>query len=359
MKVALVHEWLINFAGSEKVLKTLSEIYPDAPIYVPVYNAQKVPQLKNKKIYTSFLQKFPKVLSKPQIYLPLMLRAFESFDFSSYDLVISSSHAFAKGIKTPSRTLHICYCHYPLRYVWEPEVDPRLSTNPIYRLIKILLKKPDLRASKRPDYYIANSQNTADKIRKHYGRVAKVIYPPVEIEKFKPTRSPSKDYFLLAGRLVYYKNPKLVIQVFNKLGIKLKVVGSGPEEKKLKKLANKNIQFLGRVSDSELKKIYANCKALIFPGEEDFGIIPVEVMASGRPVLALRRGGVQETVLQGRCGDFFEEPTPENLEEALKKFDFDKYDSQVLVNRAKDFSKDIFKKKLQEFVKKHYNKNSE
>ena len=216
-----------------------------------------------------------------------MLKAFESFDFSGYDLVISSSHAFAKGIKTPKNTLHICYCHYPLRYVWEPKVDPRLAKNPIYNLMRVFLKRSDRLAAKRPDLYLANSENTAQKIQKHYGRKAFVIYPPVEIEK--------------------------------------------------------------------LKKLYANCKALIFPGEEDFGIIPVEVMASGRPVVALRRGGVCETVLEGKCGAFFNQPTPESLRTALKKITMDQYKIEDLIARAEEFSKDKFKEKIQEFIKKHYN----
>lgn len=353
MKVALVHDWLVTDAGSEKVLQAFSEIFPNAPIYTCVYNAEKVPYFKDKKVYTSFLQNFPKAKTSPQIYLPLMLKAYESFDFSKYDLVLSSSHAFAKGIKTPQKTLHICYCHYPLRYVWEPKVDPRLSTNPILILIRNLLKKPDLIASKRPDLYIANSKNTALKIKKHYHIDATVIYPPVSVDRFKPSVSPSKDYFLLASRLVYYKNPSLVIRVFNKLGIKLKVVGSGPEKKKLQKLANNNIQFLGRVSDSDLVKLYANCKTLIFPGEEDFGIMPIEVMASGRPVLALQKGGVQESVIKGKCGDFFKESTENSLEIALKKFNFNKYKKQDLLSRASDFSEKKFKDKIQEFIQKN------
>ncbi|MFH1750004.1 MAG: glycosyltransferase [bacterium] len=354
MKVALVHDWLVTDAGSEKVLQVFSEIFPDAPIYTCAYNAKKVPYFKNKKVHTSFLQNFPKAKTNPQIYLLLMLKAYESFDFSKYDLVLSSSHAFAKGIKTPKKTIHICYCHYPLRYVWEPKIDPRLSINPILVLIRNLLKKPDLIASRRPDLYIANSKNTASKIKKHYHRDAVVIYPPVNISRFKPSKSPSKDYFLLAGRLVNYKNPGLVIRVFNKLGIKLKVVGSGPEKKKLQKLADKNIEFLGRVSDGDLVKLYANCKALIFPGEEDFGIIPVEVMASGRPVLALQKGGVQESVIKGRCGDFFQESTPESLERALKRFDFNKYKIQDLLSRADDFSERKFKNKITKFIQENY-----
>ncbi|MFC1656782.1 glycosyltransferase, partial [Patescibacteria group bacterium] len=350
MKVALVHDWLVVDAGSEKVLKALSEIYPEAPIYTCVYNSKKVPYFKDKKVHTSFLQNFPKAKENPQIYLPLMLKAYEGFDFSKYDLVISSSHAFAKGIKTSQKTLHICYCHYPLRYVWEPDIDPRLSTNIILILIRNYLKKPDLKASQRPNMFIANSKNTALKIKKHYKREAVVIYPPVDIDRFKPSMSPSKDYFLLASRLVYYKNPQLVIKVFNKLGIRLKVVGSGPEKNKLRKLANKNIQFLGRVSDNDLVKLYANCKALIFPGEEDFGIMPVEVMASGRPILALEKGGVKESVIKGKCGDFFKDNTENSLQESLKKFDFNKYKKEDLINRSEDFSEKRFKNNIEKFI---------
>ena len=355
MKVALVHEWLTTFAGSEQVLLALSKIYPEAPIYVPVYNSKRVPQFNKKKIHTSFLQKMPGALKIPQIYLPLMLAAFQQFDFTQYDVVVSSSHAFAKGIKTPKNTIHICYCHYPLRYVWEPSVDPRLSRNPIFRILRNLLKKPDLIAAARPDFYIANSKNTAEKIQKHYHRDAQVIYPPVEIDKFRSVKSPSKDYFLLAGRLVDYKNPGLVVRVFNKNCQKLKVVGSGPEEKKLKKIAHKNIEFLGRVPDNTLKNLYANCKALIFPGEEDFGIIPIEVMASGRPVLALKRGGAVESIIAGVTGDFFDEPIEAALEKALKKFDYDAYNVNTIREHALKFEKKNFQNEIQRVILKYYN----
>lgn len=356
MKVALVHEWLVTFAGSEQVLKSISEIFKEAPIFVPVYNKNRISEFKNKEIHTSFIQKLPKAKTKPQLYLPLHLLAFERFNFKDYDLVISSSHAFAKGVITPKETLHICYCHYPLRYVWEPKIDPRLSTNPIYKGMAQILKPLDLRAAKRPDLYVANSKNTALKIKKHYGRDSKVIYPPVNLELFRRTKSPSKDYFLLAGRMIYYKNPHLVVEAFNQLGWKLKVIGSGPLLKKLKKMARRDIEFLGRVSDQKLVKLYANCKALVFPGEEDFGIIPVEVMASGRPILALARGGVTETVVRGKHGDFFKKPEIPEIIKALKKFDYNAYDPKTLRARAIEFETKRFKREFQGLVSLEYNK---
>lgn len=356
MKVALVHEWLVTFAGSEQVLKAISEIYPKADIFVVAYNQERVPQFKSKKVNTSFIQKLPLAGEKPQIYLPLHLLAFESYDLTDYDLVISSSHAFAKGVKTTPETLHICYCHYPLRYVWEPGVDPRLSSNPIYKGVAKVLKPLDLKAANRPNFYIANSKNTASKIKKHYSRNAKVIYPPVDLKIFKPVKSPSLDYFLLAGRMIKYKNPQVVIETFNRLGWKLIVVGSGPEIPRLVKIAKKNIKFMGRVSDKKLANLYANCKALIFPGEEDFGIVPVEVMASGRPVLALGRGGVVESVKKGICGDFFNVPDPDNLIRALKKFDPDRYDSVVLRKNALQFGVERFKKEFKKLVNIEYNR---
>jgi glycosyltransferase involved in cell wall biosynthesis len=356
MKVALVHEWLTTYSGSEKVLKALSEIYPKAPIFVPIYNKTKVSAFSDKIVHTSFLQNLPKAQSKPQIYLPWMLKAFESFDFSDFDVVISSSHAFAKGIKTSPKTLHICYCHYPLRYVWEPSVDPRLSTNPIYRILRELLKKPDLVAAGRPDIYVANSKNTAAKIKKHYGREATVIYPPVDISQFGPTRSPSKDYFLIAGRLISYKNPMLVIKAFNRLNLKLKVVGAGPEKARLEQTAKGNIEFLGRVTDTKLAKLYANCRALIFPGEEDFGIVPVEVLASGRPVIAHDRGGVREVVRRGIDGAFFDSPTEKAVIATVNKFDADMYKTENLVSQAQRFSTSRFKSEIKHFIQEQYNR---
>ena len=341
MKVALVHEWLVTFAGSEQVLLALTEVYPHAPIFVPVYDPQKARRFKERKVVTSFLQKFPKAKSKPQIYLPLMLRAFESFDLGEFDLVISSSHALAKGVVTAPRTLHICYCHFPLRYVWEPGVDPRLSTNPLYRAVALVTKPMDLSASKRPDIMVANSKYTKSKVKEHYDRDSHVIYPPVEVDGFAISDE-VEDYFLLAGRHVYYKRSDIVIEAFNRLGLPLKVMGAGPETRTLEKMAGPEVEFVGYVSDEEKARLFSRCRALVFPGVEDFGITPVEVMAAGRPVLAYERGGAGETVVPGITGGLFPSQSVEAVVDAVKKFESAKYDPTAIRKHALKFNKTSF-----------------
>ena len=353
MKVALVHEWLVTFAGSEQVLLALSEIYPDAPIFVPVYNPQRVPHFKERKVIASFLQKFPKAKSKPQVYLPLMLRAFESFDLGEFDMVISSSHALAKGVLTGPQTLHICYCHFPLRYVWEPEVDPRLSTNPIYKVVASVTRPMDLTASKRPDFMVANSNYTKDKIKEHYKRDGQVIYPPVDVDDFMISEG-LEDYFLTAGRHVYYKRPDVVVEAFNRLGLPLKVMSSGPETENLKRMARANVEFVGYVSDEEKARLFSRCRALVFPGIEDFGITPVEVMASGRPVLAYGQGGAAETVVPGVTGELFPSQSVEAVMEVVGKFEDGKYDPLLLREHALKFKKSTFIERFKKLVESEY-----
>jgi len=353
MKVALVHEWLVTFAGSEQVLLALSEMYPDAPIFVPVYNPQRVPHFRGKKVITSFLQRFPSARSRPQIYLPLMLRAFESFDLNEFDLVISSSHALAKGAVAGLRALHICYCHFPLRYVWEPRIDPRLSTNPLYKAVALVTKPMDLHASGRPHVMVANSCYTQSKIKEHYKRESIVIYPPVGVDDFRISDELG-DYFLLAGRHVYYKKPDVVIEAFNRLGLPLKVMGSGPETEALKKMARPNIQFVGYVSDEEKSKLFSRCRALIFPGVEDFGITPVEVMASGRPVLAYGQGGAAETVVPGVTGELFLDQSAEAVVGAVRKFEGGKYDPAAIRSHALKFRKSLFVERFKKLSEVEY-----
>ncbi len=368
MKVALVYDRVNKWGGAERVLLALHELFPEAPLYTSVYNSQTAPWAKVfPKVITSFLQRLPLAKERHDFYAPLMPLAFESFDFSEYDLVISVTSEAAKGIITKPGTLHICYCLTPTRYLWSgydfyfgDKFAKRLATPVIS-----YLRWWDKIAAQRPDVMLAISQNVASRIRKYYGRKSRVIYPSVDTKQF---RGPDKisslhssekkgEYFLVVSRLVPYKRVDLVIEVFNRLSARggsfsgrkwpLVIVGTGSEERKLHKMAGKNIRFVEQVDDGELAKYYQGCKALIFPQEEDFGIVAVESQALGKPVIAYRGGGALETVVDGKSGIFFDRQTPESLALAIKKFDRMSFDENAIKGNAKKFSKEKF---LQEFA---------
>jgi glycosyltransferase involved in cell wall biosynthesis len=353
MKVALIHDWLSVLGGSEQVLLSLHEIFKDAPIFTSVFNKSEFPQLKNVKIITSWFNKLPMASKRPQYYLPFLPAAFENFDLAEFDLVISSCHAVCKGVITKPETLHISYCHTPIRYIWTPWLDPRLSGGFIKNIIAHNLRIWDFQAAQRVDKFIANSKTVAERIKKYYKRDADVIYPPVRTSFFKPLDSFNKlgNFYLLVGRLVCYKKPDIAIEAFNKLGLPLKIIGTGPELHRLSKLANKNVEFLGKLNDEELKKYYASALAFIFPAEEDFGIVSVEAMASGRPVIAYKKGGAKEIVLEGETGEFFEEQTAESLIKVLRNFDPAKYDIKKIRKRAEEFDESVFKNKFLEYIR--------
>ncbi len=361
MKVALVHDHLAQDGGAERVLAIFHKIYPDAPIFVLVYDQKRANQIfKKVKIQTSFIQKMPWGLKRYQWYLPLMPLAVEKYNLFDYDLVLSSSSAFAKGIITKAETLHICYCHTPTRFLWSDthSYTEELKYNKVVKkfiphsLHKIRLW--DRLAADRVDKFIANSKNIAGKIKKYYRREAEVIYAPVDTAKFQITRKIG-SYFLTGGRLVAYKRFDLAIEVFNRLGWPLKIFGSGPELKSLKRKARPNIEFLGRVSDQKLTNLYARSKAFIFPQEEDFGITALESMASGRPVIAYGRGGALETVIPEKTGILFSEQTFTELAEAVRNFDQSKFDPQEIRNYALQFDSEIFEAKIRNFINKSLN----
>ena len=356
LKIALVHDWLTSPGGAEQVLFSLHEIFPDAPIFTAIYDPAKFPELKNADVRTSYLNKFPFAKKYHQLFIPLMPRAVEKYDLAGFDLIISDSHACAKGAIKKAGARHICYCHTPMRYVWTPLIDPRASSSLLRRKVMKYLKKWDLKTIPRVDQFIANSEFIKARINKFYQRDAVVIYPPVDVSKFQIAENPD-NYFLYVGRLVAYKKPDIVIRAFNKLNLPLKVVGSGPELKKLHKIAKPNIEFLGYVNGKSLNRLYSYCLALIFPTIEDFGIVPVEVMASGRPVIAYGKGGVTETVLEGVTGEFFDHQTPESLARALKNFNSAKYDPKKIRQRAEQFDKSIFKKNFLEYIKSKLRNN--
>lgn len=356
MNIALVHDWLTNVAGAERVLLTLHEIYPKATIYTSVFDLKKAKPFTNLNVKTSVLQKFPLLKKHRELLVPLTPFAFENINLSKYDLVISSTTFAAKGVITKPETVHICYCHTPTRYLWMPELDPRSDAGKFSRLRKKIrprLLEWDKAAAERVDYYISNSRYTGRRIKKFYNRDSVAVYPPVNVDRFKISRADKiKDYYLFVSRIVGYKRCDIVVEAFNKLGLPLKIIGSGPEKKRLQKMAKKNIEFLGFLSDDELKKYYGEAKAFIFAAEEDFGIVPVEAMSAGRPVIAFGRGGVKETVVPGVTGEFFEKQSAESLIEIVKAFNPKKYDPETIKKQAEKFSEERFKKEFRETVRR-------
>ncbi|MBI2453801.1 glycosyltransferase [Candidatus Peregrinibacteria bacterium] len=355
-KVAIVCDWLVARGGAERVIQGISEIFPEAPIYTSIFNAKKFPEFAEKKIITSFIQQLPAALTKHHLYLPLMPYAFEEFDLSEFDIVISSSHSCSKGIITKPKTLHICYCHSPMRYVWEDHTKyfqrfgvPLLLKLPAKNLLH-RLRLWDRLAADRADAFIANSRHVQLRIEKYYRRDSTVIYPFVDTEKFTPGPEKPGQYFLAVGRLAAYKRFDLLVDVFRETGIPLIVVGTGKEEKKLMKKGGRFITFLGAVSDAELKNLYQNCKALVFPQTEDFGITPLEAMSCGKPVIAYSEGGCLETVIPGKTGLFFMEQTIPSLKKTLFEFQGMGWNAIQICEHARKFSKKAFQEQLRNFI---------
>lgn len=363
MKVVLVHDYLKEYGGAERVVEALHEIWPEAPLYTSFVDKEGMggfwERFKDWDIRTSFAQKIPgfaKFASPLRFLIPWI---WESFNFDEYDLVISSAGSYiTKGILTSAEAVHICYCHTPPRALWGLPTASNWKNNFFGRLLVPLmthnLRQYDYLAAQRVDYFIANSENTKERIKKFYKRDAKVIYPPVEIP-VEPSFAKASEgsYYVAVARLSREKRMDLVIEVCNKLELPLKIVGSGIEEGNLKNIAGPTVEFLGKISDSELSKVYDGAKALIFTAEEeDFGIVPVEAMAHGRPVIAIRQGGVKETVVDGKTGIFFDDLTAEGLEKAIKKFEKMKFSPGDCRKQAEKFSKERFKREIEEFVGK-------
>jgi len=362
MKVALVHDHLAQDGGAEKVLKALSDLYPDAPIYTLLYDKKNVDKyFKDKVIKTSIIQRLPGGVKHYQWYMPFMPMAVEFFDLRDFDLVISDASAFAKGVITSPNTLHICYCHTPTRYLWDytHQYINELNFNKYFKkVISLVLNKIrvwDRVASDRVDVFIANSKTVQGRIKKYYIHNSTVIYPPVNLDLFKVSEDIG-DYFLIGGRLAPYKRVDIVIEAFNKINKKLKIFGDGVDIGRLKKLAegNDKIEFLGRVSDVEMAELYRNCLAFLNPQEEDFGITTVEAMASGRPVIAYRRGGATETVIENVTGVFFDKQTPEAIAEAAGNFDANKFDPSQIREHAQQYSMEKFKNSMKNFIDEEY-----
>ncbi len=362
MKLAIVHDFLNQYGGAERVVETLHEVFPDAPIYTSIFLPRNMPDtFKEMDIRTSFMQKLPFLDKHFRKYFLVYPLAFRSFDFSGYDLILSSSSAYAKGIKVPKGVLHICYCYTPARFIWRYDqyIEKEKASMMVKRIISFLttslLKKWDITTSKNVDYFIAICENIKNRIEMAYNRDSEVIYPPVETSKFSISDK-IEDYFLVVSRLNAYKRIDIVIEAFNKLKIPLRIIGDGPHRKYLQNLAGPNIEFLGKLSAKDLNESYNRCQALIFPGEEDFGIVPVEAQACRRPVIAYAAGGALETVIEGVSGVFFKEQTVEALSEAIKKFDRikDSLAPKKIREEAIRFDKEIFKKKIKAFIEEKH-----
>ncbi len=370
MKTALVHDYLAQAGGAERVAAAFHLLFPDAPLFTSVYDpAATLPSFAGMDIRTSFLQRWPFSSRRfHKLALPYYPQAFERFDFTGYDLVLSSSSSFAKGIITPPETCHVCYCHTPSRFVWRQQeyLSQRsaLAASSVARALVNSLRSWDVESAQRVDYFVANSYNVARRIRKFYHRdVAAVIYPPVETKKFHQV-GPAEvgDHFLVVSRLLNYKRIDLAVEACTRRGLPLRVVGIGPETASLKRIAGPTIQFLGRLSDEQVAQELAQCKALIFPGEEDFGITPVECMASGRPVVAYGAGGALETVIDGETGLFFPQQTVDSLVHALEEIDSLCFDPAALQSRASCFDTSVFEKQIltlvAEALEEHRRSNS-
>ena len=350
MKIAIVHDDLVQWGGAERVLLAISEVFPDAPIYTSIYDEDNLlleHKFVHKKIITSFMQKIPGWRSFYKALLPLYPIAFEQFDFSEYDLVISQTTRFAKSIITKPNTKHICYCHTPPRFLWN------FSGEKVSRIlwpILSYLRVYDQISAKRVDKFLAGSENSKKRIKKIYGVDSEVLYPFVDLERYKEVESFDGGYFLIVTRLNKYKRVDIAIDTFEQLGWTLKIVGTGPESGGLKRKAGLNIEFLGSLSEEVLINLIAGCKALIVTAEEDFGLTPLEAQACGKPVIAFGEGGALETVVEGKTGLFFEKQTEESLTQVLKEFDTIKFRAGDCIKNAEKFSKSFFIKELERLV---------
>ncbi len=373
MRVALVQDWLTGMRGGEKCLEVLCEMFPSADVYTLVHHPGSVTSvIEDMPIRTSFIQSLPFAGRRHQIYLPLFPSAIERFDFSSYDLIVSTSHCVAKGARRTAG-LHVCYCHTPMRYVWE-FYDEYFADAPGGRMSQFLLrgimsylKRWDLRTLDRVDHFVANSENVANRIRRYYGRDSEVIHPPVDTEFYTPGGE-KDDFYVVVSALVPYKRVDLILDAFRHLRKPLVVIGKGPEEGRLRDRAPDWVSFKGWVEPESLREYYRRGRALIFSGIEDFGIVPVEAQACGTPVIAYGRGGVLESVRGigwGRGGEngvpvsdptgvFFEEQTPVALAAAVRAFEEMEFDRDVLRNRALEFGRARYRTRMDEAIRKAF-----
>ncbi len=362
-KIALVHHWLVSQGGAEKVLYELHQMYPEAPIYTAAYIPEKFPEFAQADVRTTFVDKIPFLKHKHQLFPAFLGTPFKTLDMSEYDLVISSCAAEAKYVRTGPKTLHICYCHTPIRYYWtdyewymkHPPFGPLNWLAQLVLPVLIgVLRHIDYRAAQGVDVYIANSAHVQKRIKTYYHRDSTVIYPPIATERLTKLPSGSRDYYLIVGRQVAYKRLDLAVDAFNELGLPLKIVGTGEEIAKQKTRAKDNVEFMGRVSDEVRDELYAGAKGFIFPPEEDFGMVPLEAMAAGTPVIAYGKGGALEYVKEGETGVLFAHQTKNDLVAAVRRFETMQFDEAKIRAWAQKFDVAVFHREMREFVDKHW-----
>ena len=365
-RVALVHDWLTGMRGGERCLEVLCELFPDAPLFTLLHVPGTVsPAIERRRIVTSFVQRMPQAAARYRYYLPVFPLAISRFDLSGYDLVVSMSHCVAKGGRVAPGALHLCYCFSPMRYLWDLSSD---YFGPGHGLAARTLGPPLAAALRHWDRqttgvsrFVAISHHIADRIQRAYDRSSDVIYPPVDVQRFEVSDTVD-DYYLVVGALVPYKRIDLAVAAANRLGRRLVIVGTGPEDARLRALAGPTVSFLGWRSDDEIARLYARCRALIFPAVEDFGITPLEAAAAGRPTIALARGGALETMVgldaaEAPTAVFFEEQSVEALTEAIARFEHaaDRFEAKALRARAESFDRPVFKQKLGEYITARWN----
>jgi glycosyltransferase involved in cell wall biosynthesis len=360
MKVAIVHYWLVGMRGGEKVLEALCRMFPDADIFTHAYRPEAISDtIRRHRVFTTWISKLPAATRLYQIYLPLMPQALEDLDLSAYDLVISSESGPAKGVIVRPDAIHLCYCHSPMRYLWDQYHVYRQRAGPLERLLMPplihRLRQWDVTSAARVDAFVANSNHVAARIRKYWRRDSTVVHPPVAVRDFAPVPTPEVgDYYLWVGELVGYKRPDLAVDAFNRLRMPLVMIGRGRELGRIRNQAGPTIRVLGQVPFEVLKSHLARCRALVFPGEEDFGIVPVEAMASGRPVIAYARGGVLDSVVDGQTGILFQQPTSEALCDAITRFERSDLVDQATercLSHAVGFTEDAFREGMLNAIK--------
>jgi len=350
-RIALVHDWLVDVRGGERVFQRICEAFPEGDIFTLIYDRDRMPEIfRQRGVRSSFIQLLPYAAHYRRVCLPLYPFAARRLDLTKYDLVIASSSAWASGVKVSPHARLICYCHTPFRYAWSHYESLVLGRLPAFgRLTDALrswVQKWDLESAGRVDLYIANSRVVQQRIAAYYGRESAIVPPPIDLRLFTPTGAPTADYFLIVSALMRYKRVDIAVDAFSQMGLQLKVVGDGEEAGLLRRMAGPSVQFLGRLPDAKIADLYANCRAFVFTADEDFGITPLEAMASGRPVIAYRAGGALETVVGGRTGVFFDCQSPESLAEVIRATDFSAFNPVEIRNHAEQFGVPAFTENL-------------